>query len=179
LRDIAGKLRGLDMDVARWLEGLGLGQYAAAFSDNDIDFELLRTISDADLKEIGVASLGHRRKILAAAAALDTLPVPPPPAAAPVARPNFGAERRPVTVMFCDLVGSTGMAAKLDAEDWRDLVTGYLDESSKAVAGYGGHVLKMTRASSRSIFRDRTSVVQRALACRSDPRYGRLTRLRR
>jgi class 3 adenylate cyclase/tetratricopeptide (TPR) repeat protein len=130
------------MDVARWIEGLGLGQYAAAFSDNDIDFELLRTISDADLKEIGIASLGHRRKILAAAAALGSLPAPPPSAAAPVARENFDAERRPITVMFCDLVGSTGMAAKLDPEDWRDLVGGYLDECSKAVAGYGGHVLK-------------------------------------
>ena len=55
---------------------------------------------------------------------------------------DIAAERRPITVMFCDLVGSTALAAKLDAEDWRDLVGGYLDEASKAVTEYGGHVLK-------------------------------------
>src|SRR5580704_6120165 len=108
------------MSVADWLKGLDLGQYARAFADNDIDLALAATLTDADLKEIGVVSLGHRRKLLAAAAALtakSAAPQPPPP--------GQDAERRPITVMFCDLVGSTSLAAKLDPEDWRNLVGGY------------------------------------------------------
>ena len=129
------------MNVADWLKGLDLGQYAQAFADNDIDLELARTLTDADLKEIGVASLGHRRKLLAAAAALSVR-APAPAATAPPPPPAHDGERRPITVMFCDLVGSTSLAAKLDAEDWRNLVAGYLDEASRAVTSFGGHVLK-------------------------------------
>ncbi len=74
------------MDVAVWLEGLGLGRYARTFADNDIDFDLLGTLNDADLKEIGVASLGHRRKILTAASARGSIPPAPTPSPAPVPR---------------------------------------------------------------------------------------------
>lgn len=129
------------MSVADWLKGLDLGQYAQAFADNDIDLALAATLTDADLKEIGVASLGHRRKLLAAAAALTAKPptsqprpLPPPP--------GQDAERRTITVMFCDLVGSTSLAATLDPEDWRTLVGSYLDAASAAVTSLGGHVLK-------------------------------------
>jgi hypothetical protein len=89
------------MSVADWLKGLDLGQYARAFADNDIDLALAATLTDADLKEIGVASLGHRRKLLAAAAALTAEP-PAPQTTPPSPRPGQDAERRPITVMFCD-----------------------------------------------------------------------------
>src|SRR5271156_2244657 len=129
------------MSVADWLKGLDLGQYAQAFADNDIDLALAGTLTDADLKEIGVASLGHRRKLLAAAAALTAKPPAPQPTPPPPS-PGQDAERRPITVMFCDLVGSTSLAAKLDPEDWRNLVGSYLDAASAAVTSLGGHVLK-------------------------------------
>src|SRR5271170_5279821 len=129
------------MSVADWLKGLDLGQYAQAFADNDIDLALAATLTDADLKEIGVASLGHRRKLLAATAALTAKPPAPQPTPPPPP-PGQDAEHRPITVMFCDLVGSTSLAAKLDPEDWRNLVGGYLDAASAAVTSLGGHVLK-------------------------------------
>src|SRR5579863_4765227 len=129
------------MSVADWLKGLDLGQYAQAFADNDIDLALAATLTDADLKEIGVASLGHRRKLLAAAAALTAKPPAPQPTPPPPP-PGQDAERRPITVMFCDLVGSTSLAAKLDPEDWRNLVGGYPDAALAAVTSLGGQVLK-------------------------------------
>ena len=136
---------------------LGLGQYEAAFRDNAIDGDLLASLTTEDLKDLGVTVVGHRRKLLDAIAALgaESKPAPPPatmgepatlPARAvpsgPQPRRGADAERRPITVMFCDLVGSTSLAAKLDAEDWRNLVNAYLDEASRAVTGLGGHVLK-------------------------------------
>jgi class 3 adenylate cyclase/predicted ATPase len=146
--------------IAEWLAKIGLERYAPAFIDNDIDVEVLCYLTDADLEKIGV-SLGHRRKLLAAIAGLggsaatpaqpprelnkQDEPTPTPAAAAPP--PLFGSadaagERRYLTVMFCDLVGSTGIAAQLDAEEWRDLVGGYLDAASAAVTEMGGHVAK-------------------------------------
>jgi class 3 adenylate cyclase len=86
--------------------------------------------------------LGHRKRLLKAIAALGTAETTKPPSPAPASSTGGVAERRPITVMFCDLVGSTSMAAKLDAEDWRTLVNTYLDEASAAVSGLGGHVLK-------------------------------------
>jgi class 3 adenylate cyclase len=128
-----------------WLRGLGLSQYEANFRDNKIDADLLPRLTDAGLKDIGVSALGDRLRLLDAIAAFGakspadgSAPVQPaPPKAALVS-----AERRPITVMFCDLVGSTGLAAKLDAEDWRNLVSAYLDEASAAVTDLGGHVLQ-------------------------------------
>jgi class 3 adenylate cyclase/predicted ATPase len=152
--------------VTDWLEKLGMSEYAQRFADNDIDFSILRDLTDQDLKDLGVASLGHRRKILRAIAHLDRLEataappaaapaptsglVPPSPSAPPVAAPpqitprpqEATGERRYLTVMFCDLVDSTGIAAKLDAEEWRDLVGAYLDTASAAVIEMGGHVAK-------------------------------------
>ena len=128
------------MSVADWLKGFDLGQYAQAFADNDIDLALAATLTDADLKEIGVASLGHRRKLLAAAAALTAEPPAPsktrrrPARNAPATAARRSRRRAPsFTVMFCDLVDSTGIAAQLDAEEWRDLVGAYLDAASTAV----------------------------------------------
>src|SRR5580692_9635730 len=135
------------MDVGRWLRGLGLGQYETNFRDNKINADLLPRLTNDDLKDIGVSALGDRLQLLDAIAALAG---PKPPADVPISQseprppkdPTVSAERRPITVMFCDLVGSTGLAAKLDPEDWRTLVNTYLDAASAAVTSLGGHVLK-------------------------------------
>jgi class 3 adenylate cyclase/predicted ATPase len=136
------------MDIAVWLRGLGLEQYETLFRENDIDVEVLSDLTDGDLEKIGV-SLGHRKRFMRAIAALSAGGTPPSAARPASAQPSPSpptsgaeAERRPITVMFCDLVGSTSLAAKLEAEDWRNLVNAYLDEASAAVTGLGGHVLK-------------------------------------
>ena len=130
------------MDVGVWLRSLGLGRYEVAFSDNSIDADILPDLTDGDLAQLGV-NLGDRKRLLKAIASLGaTYPVTKPTRPPPLSSCVDGAERRPITVMFCDLVGSTSMAAKLDAEDWRTLVNSYLDEASAAVTGLGGHVLK-------------------------------------
>ena len=138
---------GAAMDVGGWLRGLGLGKYEAAFLDNGIGEAVLPHLTVEDLKEIGVATVGDRRLLLAAIAALATSTSseqtgPQPSPALPTKAPEVSAERRPITVMFCDLVGSTAISAALDAEDWRNLVSAYLDAASEAVTGFGGHVLK-------------------------------------
>jgi class 3 adenylate cyclase len=138
------------MDVGVWLRSLGLGQYEATFRDNEIDGAVLPRLTVDDLKDLGVTVVGHRRKIMSAIEELNAASVTRADAIKPPqthASPSFGtssdgAERRPITVMFCDLVGSTSLAAKLDAEDWRNLVNAYLDEASKAVTVFGGHLLK-------------------------------------
>ena len=135
------------MDIGGWLRSLGLGQYEANFRDNKIDADVLAQVTADDLKEIGVSAVGDRRRLLAAIAALSgPTPSANAPASSPKPAPAKGletsAERRLITVMFCDLVGSTSLASKLDAEDWRNLVGAYLDEASNAVTGLGGHVLK-------------------------------------
>src|SRR5262249_971234 len=132
-----------------WLRGLGLGQYEQTFRDNRIDADVLADLSESDLEKIGIP-LGDRKRLLkaiAATVASEPRPAPAqPPAAAPAAaRQAFAppdAERRPITVMFCDLVGSTSLASRLDVEDFRDVLNAYLNEASKAVAALGGHVLR-------------------------------------
>jgi len=135
------------MDVGGWLRSLGLGQYGANFRDNKIDADVLPQLTADDLKDLGVSAVGDRRRLLAAIAALSVETpsasvAPSPPKPRPARGFRISAERRPITVMFCDLVGSTSLVAKLDAEDWRNLVNDYLDEASAAVTGLGGHVLK-------------------------------------
>ena len=138
------------MDVVVWLRGLGLGRYEAAFRDNEIDETVLPSLTHETLKEIGVTAVGHRLKLLDAIAGLSAdvarkaAPAAPASAAQPASAPAAEAagERRHVTVMFCDLVDSTGIAAQLDAEEWRDLVGAYLDAASAAVTEMGGKVAK-------------------------------------
>ena len=138
------------MNVAQWLNAIGLGQYEANFRDNKIDFDVLADLSDGDLQELGVP-LGDRRRLLRAIAergaqqplATQAQRTPAAPAPAQSFAQLDSAERRPITVMFCDLVGSTELAAALDLEDWRNLLNSYLDEASRAVTALGGHVLKM------------------------------------
>ena len=137
---------GAAMSVGGWLRGLGLEQYEANFRDNKVDAAVLPQLTADDLKDIGVAAVGDRRKLLAAIAVLAGATSPAGPnASASKSTPKSGqvsAERRPITVMFCDLAGSTGLASQLDAEDWRNLVNAYLDAASAAVTEFGGHVLK-------------------------------------
>ena len=130
------------MDVGVWLRSLGLGRYEVAFSDNSIDADVLPDLTDGDLAQLGV-NLGDRKRLLKAIASLGaTYPVTKPTRPPLLSSCVDGAERRPITIMFCDLVGSTSLAAKLDAEDWRNLVNAYLDQASAAVTDFGGHVLK-------------------------------------
>ena len=139
------------MDLGGWLRSLGLGKYEPAFRDNDIDETVLPSLTEEHLKQLGVTALGHRVKLLDAIAALrNDASVKTPPVAAAPARPSAATptsapvvgERRHVTVMFCDLVGSTSISAGLDAEDWRDLIGAYLDAASAAVTEMGGHIAK-------------------------------------
>jgi len=99
--------------IADWLQKLGLGQYAQRFAENDITFAILLDLTDQDLEKIGVASLGHRRQLLRTIGELKSAPEPCTMARAPIA-PNDAAERRQVTVMFSDLVGSTALSARMD-----------------------------------------------------------------
>jgi class 3 adenylate cyclase len=138
---------GAAMDIGGWLRGLGLGQYETIFRDNKIEADLLPRLTEDRLKDMGVSALGDRLRLLDAIAALAGAKPPSDAPASPSKSPPpkgsaVSAERRPITVMFCDLVGSTSLAAKLDPEDWRNLVNAYLDEASAAVTGLGGHVLK-------------------------------------
>src|SRR6516162_9984372 len=131
------------MDVAEWLRGLGLEQYVPAFRDNDIDREVLRGLTTDDLRELGVASIGHRRRLLDAIARLvDGQPsaeASPAPSAAMV---SSEAERRQLTVMFCDLVGSTGLSSRLDPEDLREIIAAYHRSVAEVVRGFDGFVAK-------------------------------------
>ena len=133
----------MSIDVADWLRRLGLEQYAPAFAANDIDGEVLPELTADDLIGLGIVSIGHRRKLLAAIAALrGGVPQPVPetaPAAAPVA-PE--AERRQLSVMFCDLVGSTALSTRFDPEDLRELIGPYHRCVADTVGRFDGFVAK-------------------------------------
>jgi len=127
------------MDVAAWLRGLGLERYEAAFRDNEIDCEALPKLTAEDLKDLGVVLGGHRRKLLEAIAGLRSESGPQRPAADQVA-PT--AERRQLTVMFCDLVGSTALSARLDPEDLREVIGACHAAVAEVIARFDGFVAK-------------------------------------
>ena len=135
------------MQIADWLEKLGLIQYANCFAENDVDFDVLADLTDLDLKEVGVASLGDRRRLLRAIAELNKVetgkPIPAVAAAEPAAtnKPE-AAERRQVTVMFSDLVGSTALSARMDPEDLREVISAYQKCVAETVVRFGGFVAK-------------------------------------
>jgi class 3 adenylate cyclase/predicted ATPase len=142
------------MDIVVWLRSLGLGKYEALFRENGIDETVLSDLTEVHLRELGI-SLGDRLKLLKAIAALGSPARPAEIPASKLTPVSDGlrraeisppvqpvGERRHITVMFCDLVGSTSISAGLDAEDWRDLVGSYLDAASAAVTEMGGHVAK-------------------------------------
>src|SRR5215469_2646990 len=133
------------MDIGGWLRGLGLERYEQAFRENEIDLRVLPELTADDLKELGVAAIGHRRLLLKAIADLaagagraeaqDVL-------AASAANATADAERRQLTVMFCDLVGSTALAARLDPEELREVISSYHRCVAEAVRRFDGFIAK-------------------------------------
>jgi class 3 adenylate cyclase len=137
------------MDVVAWLRGLGLDKYEAAFRENEIDEAVLPSLTHETLKEIGVTAVGHRLKLLDAIAALRTDGKTKPSSAdeatgpaAPSVSPEDRAERRQVTVMFSDLVGSTALSARMDPEDLREVISAYQKCVAETVQRFGGFVAK-------------------------------------
>jgi len=136
------------MDVRDWLRSLGLERYEVAFRENEIDETVLPSLTAEDLKDLGVSIVGHRRKLLDAITALRTEAtakgasggdaVSSPPTATPEDR----AERRQVTVMFSDLVGSTALSARMDPEDLREVISAYQNCVAETVSRFGGFVAK-------------------------------------
>ena len=124
--------------IAEWLESIGLPEYAQRFTENGIDLSVLRDLTDKDLMDLGVL-LGHRRKILRGIAALEDGARFKP--AVPAAEPRE-AERRHLTVMFCDLVGSTTLAARLDPEDMRTLIGAYHRCIAEVIGRYQGTIAR-------------------------------------
>jgi len=124
------------VNIAAWLHGLGLPQYEQAFRDNAIDAAVLPELTADDLKELGVSLVGHRRKLLGAIASLrrgvDDAPEP--------VAGDATAERRQLTVMFCDLVGSTALSARLDPEDLREVIAAYHRTVAEIIARSEGFV---------------------------------------
>src|SRR5262245_29813137 len=135
------------LPIVNFLKRVGLEQYAHCFAKNDIDFSILRDLTDADLEKIGVRSVGHRRKLLRAIADLKNSEKDAPAAAiaaeAPLASPSLdSAERRQVTVMFSDLVGSTALSARLDPEDLREVMSAYQRQVAETVQRFDGFVAR-------------------------------------
>ena len=128
------------MNVVEWLRGLGLKQYAPAFLDNDIDGEVLRRLTAEDLRDLGIASIGHRRRLLDAISALSDSQ--PAVEASRASTAPGEAERRQLTVMFCDLVSSTALSVRFDPEDLREIVGTYHRCVADTVARFAGFVAK-------------------------------------
>ena len=135
-------------DVGRWLDGLGFCQYAATFAANDIEFGLLAELTEADLEKLGVSSLGHRKKLLKAIAALTDdattalSPADPTSKSEAPASASPEAERRQLTVMFCDLVGSTALSERLDPEDLRTVIGAYQEACAGVIVAYDGYIAR-------------------------------------
>jgi class 3 adenylate cyclase len=129
-------------EIADWLEKLGMSEYASRFAENGIDVSVLPHLTDQDLKDIGVL-LGHRRKMLAAIGELaGAAPAKPEPALGHEPQTQDTAERRQVTVMFSDLVGSTALSARMDPEDLREIISAYQKCVAETVQRFGGFVAK-------------------------------------
>ena len=128
-------------EIGDWLEKLGMSEYAQRFAENGIDVSVLRYLTDQDLEKIGVL-LGHRRKMLAAIAELVGAVQAPPQPALTKSKPQDIAERRQVTVMFSDLVGSTALSARMDPEDLREVISAYQKCVAETVRRFDGFVAK-------------------------------------
>ena len=141
------------VDIAAWLHGLGLGRYEAAFRDNDVEADVLPSLTTEDLRELGVGSVGDRRRLLDAIAALQSAAsqaadpaatnMRSPPSPMRPADPVGGAERRHLTVLFCDLAGSTAMSARLDPEDLRTVLGHYHRVTRATIEAEGGYIAKL------------------------------------
>jgi class 3 adenylate cyclase/predicted ATPase len=133
------------MELGDWLRSLGLGQYEAVFRENEIDETIVPRLTAEDLKDLGVSIVGHRRKLLDGIASLRAdagWKAPPPSALPPIGRSANDGERRQLTVMFCDLIGSTALSARLDPEDMREIIGAYHRCCSEWIVSAGGFVAK-------------------------------------
>jgi class 3 adenylate cyclase len=131
------------MDISAWLKGLGLGQYQQAFQDNEIDERVLPSLTAEDLKDLGLKLVGHRRRLLDAIAALSgSAPTVAVTRGTLDPAPRTDAERRQLTVLFCDLVGSTPLSSQLDPEDLREVIAAYHLAAADAVRSFEGFVAK-------------------------------------
>src|SRR5215468_3828046 len=134
------------MDVGEWLRSLGLEQYEAAFRENAIDDTVLPSLTAEDLKDLGVGIVGHRRKLLDAIAALRADASAKAPSSDALAATDRAAkdtaERRQVTVVFSDLVGSTALSARMDPEDLREVISAYQKCVAETVRRFDGFVAK-------------------------------------
>jgi len=131
----------LSYDVSKWLDQLGLAQYAALFAENEVDMDVLPELTEQDLKDLGIP-LGHRKKLLKAMAVLAPRDTSDGRTGVPAPSTRTDAERRQMTVMFCDLVGSTALSTRLDPEDLREVIRAYQTACGKVIAKYGGYVAK-------------------------------------
>jgi class 3 adenylate cyclase len=131
--------------VSAWLDDLGLGKYRETFKQNAIDWDVLPDLSDGDLEALGVL-LGHRKKLLRAIASLsqsaETIPISVVPGRQPFHPDPDQAERRQLTVMFCDLVDSTALSRQLDLEDLQHIVRRFLDTCSQAIGRFEGYIAR-------------------------------------
>jgi class 3 adenylate cyclase/energy-coupling factor transporter ATP-binding protein EcfA2 len=133
----------MPVDVTDWLHELGLEQYATAFRENAIDTTVLRSLTAEDLKDLGVTLVGHRRRLLDAIAALQAEhDASQPPLPSRTGPSSIGAERRQLSVMFCDLVGSTALSTRFDPEDLREVIGAYHRSVTEVVARFDGFVAK-------------------------------------
>ncbi len=139
----------MSRDVDQWLEGLGLSKYSALFAENEVDLEVLPDLTEQDLKDLDIP-LGHRKKLMKAIAALsedagtaghEAAPAATSPPAHAEAT-HTEAERRQLTVMFCDLVGSTELSTRFDPEDLQELIRAYQEACAKVIAEYNGYIAK-------------------------------------
>jgi class 3 adenylate cyclase len=128
-------------EISDWLEELGMSEYTQRFAENKIDVSVLRHLTDQDLKDMAVP-LGHRRKMLAAISEVAADTASEPKVSEPEPKHQEAAERRQVTVMFSDLVGSTALSARMDPEDLREVVSGYQKCVAETVRRFGGFVAK-------------------------------------
>jgi len=129
------------MDVGGWLRSLGLGQYEALFRASDIDADILPELTEVDLEKLGL-SLGHRKRLLRAISGLTAVETLATPSSSTDAKPHDAAERRQLTVMFCDLVGSTALSTRFDPEELREEIRAYQNAVSGVIARYDGFVAK-------------------------------------
>ncbi|MCZ6591777.1 MAG: AAA family ATPase, partial [Alphaproteobacteria bacterium] len=131
-------------DIERWLDDLGLGQYGAAFAENAIDDTLLVDLNDADLEKLGIGPMGHRKRLLTAIAKLRNDATEVAQDMMPAAPAGLGteAERRQLSVMFCDMVGSTALSTRLDPEDYREVIRAYQDACAGVITRFDGYVAR-------------------------------------
>ena len=127
------------MDVGGWLRSLGLGQYEALFRASEIDADILPELTDVDLEKLGVP-LGHRKRLLRAISGLAAAETSAAPSASTGPKSQDAAERRQLTVMFCDLVGSTELSSRLDPEDYREVIGDYHRAVAAVVRSFDGFV---------------------------------------